>query len=93
MVKSDLVFEVQDLENRTSEVVRARRLLLYWADLDGRKVRLELVHAAEHTESPHQVTYALRRMRERNEIIETEFDCDGLPEKFEMTWEPLSATS
>lgn len=70
-VKSDLVFEVEDLLQRKTEVVNARRLLLYRADMDGKEVHSTLVLAAEHNETAYRDAWALQGIRKVEKNIES----------------------
>lgn len=88
-VKSEPVFEVEDLLKRKMEVVHARRLLLYRADMDGKEVNPQLVQAAEHTETSYQDARALRGIRRAEELIEICVEWEGLPDVVDLTWEPL----
>jgi len=89
-VKSDLVFEVENLADGKRETVHARRLQLYRADLDGEEVDPNLQRAAEDTEAVYQGARELRAIREKGNQIQIPVEWDGLPDKVDMTWEPVN---
>lgn len=47
-----LVYEMTDLIDKKSEVVQARRLLLFRGDIEGHEPRSELLSYAEHSQTP-----------------------------------------
>lgn len=53
-VKSDWVYEVQDLPQAKRGTVHARRLILYRAGLDGHEVDPILMRYAEHSETTYR---------------------------------------
>lgn len=88
-VKSELVFEVEDLLHGKTETVHARRLLLYRADLDGENVHEDLLRAAHHTETLYQDANASRSIRKHEENIEVQVEWSGLSGHVDLTWKPL----
>lgn len=88
-VKSDLVFEVEDLLHAKREVVHARRLQLYRADMDKKPVEERLLRAAQHTEAVYQDALALRAIRSTDGAIDIQVEWEGLPDNIDLTWEPL----
>ena len=92
-VRSDLVFEVENLADGRCETVHARRLILYRADFDGVEVDPQLMRAAEHSEAVYQDAHHLCDIRERAGLIEIQVEWEGLPDKVDQTWEPLKSVS
>eukprot|EP00171_Calliarthron_tuberculosum_P001006 IDg1006t1 len=58
--KTKLTFEVEDLIHKKCEVIHARRLKLYRADLDGADVSPNLMKHAEHTENCYETVLGLK---------------------------------
>ena len=88
-VKSELVYEVEDIIHGKREVVHARRLLLYRADMDGKPVDERLLRAAEHADTVYLYANSIQSIRSRDGHIEVQIEWGGLPEEMDMTWEPL----
>lgn len=88
-MKSDLVYEVEDLLKAKQETVHARRLLLYRTDLDGTVVDPKLQRAAEPTETSYQIARGLCNIREKDGTFDVQVEWDGLPDEVDMTWEPM----
>ena len=80
---------VVDIIHGKREVVHARRLLLYRADMDGKPVDERLLRAAEHTDTVYQYANSIQSIRSRDGHIEVQIEWEGLPEEMDMTWEPL----
>ena len=87
--KSEWVFEVEDLRGKGKETVHARRLCLYRADMDGKKLDERLLKAATHSEAVYQDARNLCCIRERMGQLEILIEWDGLPDSEDRTWEPL----
>ena len=89
-VRSDWVYEVQNLITDKKEVVHARRLLLYRGDMDGKEVSTELIQAAEHSELSYQMVQCLQGIRDVDGELQICVEWEGLPDERDWTWEPLS---
>lgn len=79
-VKSELVCEVQSLLNQAKETVRARRLILYRADMGGVVVAQDLLSAAEHSDREHEIVKILFCPRDNNGELESLVRWEGLPD-------------
>ena len=88
-VVSPLVYDVENILNATRETVHSKRLLLYRADMDGVEIDQRLLRAAEHSESSYQDVHSLRDIRSKNGNISIQVEWEGLPDEFDLTWEPL----
>ena len=88
-VKSEWVYEVEDLLTYNKEVVHARRLLLYRPDMDGVEASNELLAAAVHTEASYQSVESIKDIRCQNNTIQVQIIWEGLPDEPDWTWEPL----
>lgn len=88
-VRSDWVYEVQNLFTRKLEVVHARRLNLYRAEMDEKEVFPSLLTESEQLESNYQIAKRLRDIREVSGTIQIQIEWYGLPDQVDWTWEPL----
>ena len=88
-VRSDWVFEVENILSGKKEVVHARRLILYRADMDGKEVLPALLKAAEHSEISYQIVERLNGIRAINGVLQIHVEWEGLPDRDDWTWEPL----
>lgn len=88
--KSDLVYVVEPMNRSTKEIVHARRMILYRADMDGKDVSEDLLRASEHLTTKYQISEAIRDIGLQDEDIMLRIEWQGLPDENEWTWEPLS---
>lgn len=88
-VKSAWVCEVEDLIHRKRETVHARRLVFYRAGLEDKEVDPILLRYAEHSETTYQDAKQLCDIRKGAAGIEVLVEWEGLPDKIDLTWEPL----
>lgn len=88
-VRSEWVYEVQNLITDKREIVHARRLHLYRADMDGKEVLPTLLKVAEHSERSYQIADCIRDIREVDGQLQVEVEWEGLPDEKDRTWEPL----
>ena len=73
--------------------VHVRGMVLYRADIDGIEVVPALPKAAKHSEKVVESAPAIRDIREVNGSIDIQIEWDGLPDDFELSWEPMCGTT
>ena len=73
-VKSELVYEVEDILYGKREVVHTRQLPLYHADMDGKYVGKRLHRAVEHAETVYQYACSIRLDRAWPSLIRISWD-------------------
>lgn len=83
------MYEVQYLITNKREVIHARRLYLYRADMDGQDVHSELLKVADHSEANYQIIQALRDIREVDGELQIYIEWKGLPDEVDWNWEGL----
>ena len=86
--KSALVFVVEDLESGSREIVHARRLILYRANMDGKDVNPKLLEAKRHLEYTYQIITSIKSVRQNGRTFDFQVEWAGLPEEPDHTWEP-----
>lgn len=88
-VRSDWIFKVEDLPQGKKETVHCRRLVRYRCGLDGKDVDPILLRFAEQSETTYQDASALKDIREEKEGLQLLVEWEGLPDVFDLTWEPI----
>lgn len=88
--KSGSAFEVKDLLKGSKEVVHADRLTLYRAQMYNTIIDSALLRYAQNSETSYQDTKELTGIRQGNMGIEISVQKEGLPDKVNFIWEPLS---
>lgn len=68
-VRSNWVDKVEKLVTANREIVYARHLQLYRADMDGREFSQALLEAVEHSEARYQILKTLKDIRKKMEIL------------------------
>ena len=86
---SDWTYEVENLDTGKKNTVHARRMILYRAALDGRKVEDALLSYAKHNEGIYYEIDSLKDIREGENGFEFLVNWKGLPDEIDYTWEPL----
>jgi len=89
-VKSQWVYEIEDLLTLKREVVHSKRLLLYRADMDGEEISPDLLKAIEHTDANYHTADYINAVRMDGDSIQIQVVWEGLPDESDYTWEPLS---
>lgn len=89
-VNSKLVFEVENMITKKREVVHARRLMLYRADMDGEKINDDLISHAEFSETQFETIKELRDLRNQHDSFEVLIEWEGLSDEHDWTWEPIN---
>ena len=89
-VKSEWVYEVENILTGKREVVHARRLNHYRADMDGTQLSPSLLKIAQHTEARYQTAEALRDINDYDGELKVHDEWQGLPDDVDMTWEPVN---
>ena len=87
---SPLVFEIEDINSGDVEKAHARRLMLYRNDVEGKSVDPRLLSVAEHSTMTYQVAVAIRAIREVGGETQLQVEWEGLPDREDMSWEPLA---
>lgn len=92
-VNSNWVFEVENLVTKKREVVHARRLKLYRADMDEVEIDDELISHAEFSETQFEAIKEPKDIRKEDNRIEVLIELEGLPDAQDWTWEPVKNVS
>ena len=89
-VKSEWVYEVEDLIRKKREYAHASRMILYRGDLDDQPVSDALLQLAERTETSYQDVHALRNIRKYGTEIQILVEWEGLNDTQDLTWKPVT---
>ena len=89
-VRSDWVYEVENIIDGKREIVHARRMHLYRADMDGAHATESLKQTAAHLESKYQIAEGIKDIRNENSTIKILIQWEGLPDDMDWTWEPVN---
>ena len=89
-VRSDWVYEIENIIDGKREIVHARRMHLYRAEMDGAQATENLKQTAAHLESKYQIAEGIKDIRNENGIIKILIQCKGLPDDMDLTWEPVN---
>lgn len=88
-VKSEWVYEVEDLVKNSVSIIHARRLKLYKASMDGKEVDSAIIEAARTVGAHYETAERIRDIRLHQQGLEVLVEWQGLPDEEDHTWEPL----